>query len=229
MFSLVPVCPRGGCGVSSQGGVCPRGCGWHPPGTRGRHTPRTRGRHTSPQADIPPRQTPPQDQSQAPPTRYYGIRSTSGRYASYWNAFFFTFLFPVERYRKPLTNDWKITPDSCNRKTSGKAGNKLYHTLSNLSKCKPCYRHVEKTSDIGHIVITQLEGSQSYGKRRLIAVTGEAAAKVSVGHLVLVLLLEKWNVDPQDPHDVLQCRAFRSIFVSTKRSVTNAAIWNNCN
>ena len=30
-----------------------------------------------------------------PPSRYYEIRSMSGRYASYWNAFFFLFLFSL--------------------------------------------------------------------------------------------------------------------------------------
>ena len=49
--------------ILSTGGVC--------------HTPR---------ADIPPGQT-------SPCAVHAGIRSTSGRYASYWNAFFFRFIF----------------------------------------------------------------------------------------------------------------------------------------
>ena len=52
-------------GVSAQDGVCPGGC--LPGGVADTPT-RTRGR---------------------PPSRYYGIRSTSRRYASHWNAFLF--------------------------------------------------------------------------------------------------------------------------------------------
>ena len=81
------------------------GCGSHPPGRHplgryppwqtppGRHTP-TRQTHTPEQTNTPgqtrtpgqtpPRQTPPR---QTPPRQT--PRSTSGRYASYWNAFLF--------------------------------------------------------------------------------------------------------------------------------------------
>ena len=57
------------------------------------HTPRADnplppGADTPPGADIPQKQTPPKEQT-PPPTHEAdsGIRSTSGRYASYWNAF----------------------------------------------------------------------------------------------------------------------------------------------
>ena len=102
------VCPRGGVSAPLHAGI-------HPPRTRGRHPPPwdqrqtplgrhppgrhpwadtphpgTRGR--PPWADTPlgrhpPGQTPP---GQTPPcTVHAGIRSTSGRYASHWNAFLF--------------------------------------------------------------------------------------------------------------------------------------------
>ena len=61
MFSQVFVCPQGGGSASRE--VCIRAgvCigGLHPGG------------------------------GQTPPIGYYGIQSTSGRYASYWNAFLF--------------------------------------------------------------------------------------------------------------------------------------------
>ena len=68
-------------------------------------TPLGPGRHPSGTRQAPPDQasprpsTPPKDQSGTPPTRqvppppsraYWEIRSTSGRYASYWNALLFT-------------------------------------------------------------------------------------------------------------------------------------------
>ena len=81
--------------LSSGGGegVCLSAC-WDaiPPPRSGRHPPQGPGRH-------PPRirQTPPQDQADLPPPgpgrppplgeADSSIRSTSGRYASYWNAF----------------------------------------------------------------------------------------------------------------------------------------------
>ena len=65
----------------------------HPPDQahlpRTRHTtPRTR--HTTPpRPDIPPGSRPPREADS-------GIRSTSGRYASYWNAFLFSWTFKLE-------------------------------------------------------------------------------------------------------------------------------------
>ena len=60
----------------------PPGPGRHPPGP-GRHPPRP-GRHPPDQADTPQtRQTPP------PREEDCSIRSMSGRYASYWNAFLY--------------------------------------------------------------------------------------------------------------------------------------------
>ena len=105
------VCRGGVC----LGGVCPEGClpgrslplvlglclpprgGRHNPRTRGRHPPRrTRGRHPPMGSEA---DTPPGTRGRHPPVRYYRIRSTSGRYASYWNAFL---LLHVE---KPATDD----------------------------------------------------------------------------------------------------------------------------
>ena len=69
--------------VSATPSQTPRG-GRHNPRTRGRHPPRrTRGRHPRDQRQTPPYGT----RGRHPPVRYYRIRSTSGRYASYWNAF----------------------------------------------------------------------------------------------------------------------------------------------
>ena len=82
------------------GGVCLSACWDTPPGAgtppEQTHTPRNRpprSRRTHPpagtnpqeQAHTPQEQTPPPDPREAD----YGIRSTSGRYASYWNAFLF--------------------------------------------------------------------------------------------------------------------------------------------
>ena len=82
MFLHMSVCPQGG-------GVCPIAC-WdtHP---RGRH-PLGRpplGRH--PPGQTPPGQTPP---GQTPPCVVHAeIWSTSGWYASYWNAILFINIF----------------------------------------------------------------------------------------------------------------------------------------
>ena len=105
-------CPRGG-------GVClsacwdttpppgpgrhPPGPGRHPPGP-GRHPPRP-GKHPQTRHPLGTRQAPPglgrHPPGPAPPPgpasprsrAYWEIRSTSGRYASYWNAILFTHLF----------------------------------------------------------------------------------------------------------------------------------------
>ena len=66
MFSQASVCPRGGGSASGTRG-CP-----HPPDT-----------HTDPWTHPPPGHTHTLDPPPPPP------RSTSGRYASYWNAFLF--------------------------------------------------------------------------------------------------------------------------------------------
>ena len=72
-----------------------------PPGTR--HPPRDQtppldqadpprpGRPTG--TRHPPRTRPPLDQTDPPPEADFSIRSTSGRYASYWNAFLFECFF----------------------------------------------------------------------------------------------------------------------------------------
>ena len=87
---------RGGCLPHSMLGYTPsrdtRARHPLPPGTRGRPPP-TRGRHPPPPRDrrqTPPGQTPPPDQGQTPSCAVHaGIQSTSGRYASNWNAFLF--------------------------------------------------------------------------------------------------------------------------------------------
>ena len=81
MFLQVCVCPQG------WEGVCLSAC-WDatPPGTR--QTPPGPGRHPWDQAGTPPDQagTPLQQADSS-------IRSTSGRYASYWNAFLLKLCF----------------------------------------------------------------------------------------------------------------------------------------
>ena len=72
MFSQVFVCPQGGGGVCIQ-----RVCIW-----RG-----VQGRLLSGWGWVDP-----------PPIGYYGIGSTSGRYASYWNAFLLIILMVRRRF-----------------------------------------------------------------------------------------------------------------------------------
>ena len=77
MFSLVSVCPYGwGCLPHCMLGYTPPGR--HPPGQR----PPTQTPHW---ADTPS----PGPQADTPRTVHAGIRSTSGRQASHWNAFLF--------------------------------------------------------------------------------------------------------------------------------------------
>ena len=64
------------------------------PPSGSRHTPRADPpEQTTPpweQTHTPPEQTPPPEQTRPPPREAVsGIQSTSGRYASYWNAFLF--------------------------------------------------------------------------------------------------------------------------------------------
>ena len=83
IFLQATVCPQGG-GVSASvhAGISPRTR--QPPGP---------GTHPPPdQAPIPLEQTP--WTRQTPPREaHFSIRSTSGRYASYWNAFLFSVAF----------------------------------------------------------------------------------------------------------------------------------------
>ena len=106
IFLQASVCPRGGVSASVHAGMPPP-----PPGAdpRTRHTTPPQTRHTTPQTRH---TTPPPDQTHHPPgpdtppphprTRHTrppgpgtppkadsGIRSMSGWYASYWNAFLF--------------------------------------------------------------------------------------------------------------------------------------------
>ena len=97
MFLQVSVCPQGGEVVClsacwddphlpppgpGTGQTPPQGPGRHPPGPGRTHSP-------------PPHQadTHPPDQADPPPEADSSIRSTSGRYASYWNAFLFSYHF----------------------------------------------------------------------------------------------------------------------------------------
>ena len=100
VFTRVCDSVNGGRGVSGEGGTPPPQtrqtppCGPGRPPTWTRQTPRD-------QADTPPNQADPPDQADTPWTRQtpppppqtleadFRIRSTSGRYASYWNAFLF--------------------------------------------------------------------------------------------------------------------------------------------
>ena len=75
----------------------PLGPGRHPQTRQTPHPPGpsrlpSRTRQTPHQADSPRpgRPTPPPDQADPPQEADSSIRSTSGRYASYWNAFLFT-------------------------------------------------------------------------------------------------------------------------------------------
>ena len=99
--------------LSTEGGGCLPQCmlGYHP--TPWEHTPPSRNlpleqtplwsRHPPPGADTPPGAYPP-EQTDTPGTRPpreadASIRSMSGRYASYWNAFLFLYLIPSLPHR----------------------------------------------------------------------------------------------------------------------------------
>ena len=83
MFLQVCVCPQGG-GCLPQ---CMLGC--HTPPGPGRPTPPGPGRPTPPDGEPPRWRTPPGPGRPPPREADSSIRSTSGRYASYWNAFLF--------------------------------------------------------------------------------------------------------------------------------------------
>ena len=91
MFLQVCVCPQGGrVSASVHAGMPDPPDQADPPGT-GRHPPGP-GRHPPDQADTPgPGRppTPPRNRQTPPQEEDSSIRSTSGRYASYWNAFLF--------------------------------------------------------------------------------------------------------------------------------------------
>ena len=95
----------------------------HPPGSRHPPSPGSRPPRadTPPEADTPssrhpPEQTPPRSRhppEQTPPRSRHprpdtspGIRSMSGRYASYWNAFMLTVLSMLLRRRNGLVSVW---------------------------------------------------------------------------------------------------------------------------
>ena len=106
MFSQVSLCPQrvGGDGRHPPGR---HPLGRHPPGRHplGRHPP---GRH--PPGHTPPGQTPPR---QTPPCPVHaGIRSTSGRFASHWNAFLLNCLFQTFTdwvYELGWNTDWLLS------------------------------------------------------------------------------------------------------------------------
>ena len=95
MFLQVCVCPQGGGGCLPQ---CMLGCHtpprWRNPPPLDQADP-PRMKETPPDGGNPPGWRPPRDQADPYPPREAdsGIRSTSGRCASYWNAFFFFFFF----------------------------------------------------------------------------------------------------------------------------------------
>ena len=76
----------GVCDSVHRGDVCLSAC-WDT------HTPWEQtappGSRHPPGADTPPRQTPPGADTRPPPQACWAIRSTRGRYASYWNAILF--------------------------------------------------------------------------------------------------------------------------------------------
>ena len=81
MFLQVCVCPQGGRVSASVHAEMP-----YPP---------PRWRATPPPMENPRMETPP------PPEADSSIRSTSGRYASYWNAFLLRYIWSVGRTRRP--------------------------------------------------------------------------------------------------------------------------------
>ena len=97
-------------------GVCLSAC-WdaRPPQTR--HTPQSRPppEQTPPRTrHTPPEQTPPWDQAHPPPGADSSIRSTSGRYASYWNALLFAIYFmfiggDLRNDKNPRRYTWFVT------------------------------------------------------------------------------------------------------------------------
>ena len=110
LFSLLPAATKLGqgniftpvCDSVNRGGTWsgPRGGTWQTPPRPGTPPPRDQTRHTPPQTRPPQDQTPPQpgtppllppDQTPPPPDQTPSRSSTtSGRYASYWNAFLFS-------------------------------------------------------------------------------------------------------------------------------------------
>ena len=100
-FTGVCLPTRGGWGTCSG----PGGCTWSGPGGMPGTPPQTR--YTPPGPGAPPRPGPPDQTPPGPgtpprpdtppgphtPSGDSGIRSTSGRYASYWNAFLYGFFF----------------------------------------------------------------------------------------------------------------------------------------
>ena len=97
-YTCVWFCSQGG-GYSGQG---------EPP--RSRHPPPPPGRENPPSWADPPRPDAP-----PPQEAHSSVRSTSGRYASYWNAFFSYLFFPwplktkyIERNCSPWIKCWNV-------------------------------------------------------------------------------------------------------------------------
>ena len=100
IFSQACVCPQGGgCLPQCMLGYIPLGADTPPPPGADtlppEQTPPTGSRH-------PPEQTPPRDAD-------CSIRSTSGRYASYWNAFLLVMVNIREISFLTLTGIWSVT------------------------------------------------------------------------------------------------------------------------
>ena len=123
IFSQASVCPRGeGCLPQCMLGYTPPGPGRPPPEqTPPEQTPQASHKSRDPprpgtppdQAPLlPPEQTPPLEQTPPPPPEAdFSIRSTSGRYASYWNAFLLSrrlrFQFtPNVKYARSFNSSW---------------------------------------------------------------------------------------------------------------------------
>ena len=106
---------RGGCLPLVQGGVC--------------HT--TLGRH-SPWADTPHRQTTPSAcwDTHTPCPVHAGIRSSSGRYASHWNAFllFFKVCLWEKLWLKPFSHRQPLKKTIAGPVRSGRSSYRLWFT-----------------------------------------------------------------------------------------------------
>ena len=89
-------CPQGGrVSASVHAGIPPRSRHQYHP--RGADTPQSRHppEQTPPRADTPP-------EADTPREADCSRRSTSGRYASYWNAFLFCYIFMVNSATTPI-------------------------------------------------------------------------------------------------------------------------------
>ena len=113
--------------ISSQGGSASVHAGIPPPRTR--HPPRadTPRDQAPPLGADPPQSRPPRadtlwDQAHPPPREAdSGIRSMSGRYASYWNAFLLCISLEIRSWKMIKTD--RLSSSKCN-------GNQCFHAIS---------------------------------------------------------------------------------------------------